>query len=248
MATNADTLLAGSAPRPRALDRENLFFARYATGFALFILFGFAQFEARGLAPFGKFGWEIHAHAAAMVGWLALSVAQPWLAASGNPALHRRLGWTAAGLLAVIPVVGSLAGFAALRDGLVPPFFSPAYFLALVHVGAIMFTAMVAWAIVMRRKLDWHRRLMLGSTVLIMEPALGRLLPMPLLGGWGEWLAMVIQLAALGWLAAHDRRTLGRVHPATVVAAAAIVAVHAAVETLAVFPPMVGLAARVAGG
>jgi len=249
MATETPTLAGFTPARPRrSLDRESVFFARYATAFAAFIVFGFAQFELRGLAPFGVFGWEIHAHAAAMVAWLALSVAQPWLVASGNVAVHRRLGWASAGLIVAIPVVGSMAGFAALRDGIVPPFFAPAYFLALVNVGAILFAALVVAGVAMVRRIDWHRRLMLGSTALLLEPALGRTLPMPLMSWWGEWVAMAIQVGALGFLAAHDRRTIGRIHPATLIAMAVIVLDHVLFETLAKFPPLVAYASGIAGG
>lgn len=248
MATNPQTLAGYVSDRPvRTRDRESVFFARYATALAAFILFGFAQFELRGLAPFGKFGWEIHAHAGAMVAWLALSVAQPWLAATGNVAIHRRLGWASAGLIVAVPVIGSMAGFAALRAGLVPPFFTPAYFLALVNVGVVLFTGMVVAGVAMVRRIDWHRRLMLGSTALILEPALGRTLPMPLMSWWGEWVAMAIQIGALGWLAAHDRRTLGRIHPATLIAMGVIALDHALFEALAKFAPLITYAASIAG-
>lgn len=56
---------------------------------------------------------------------------------------------------------------------------------------------------------------MLGSTILILEPALGRLLPMPLIMPWGELLVMVIQLGVLWLVVRHDRASLGAVHPAT---------------------------------
>ena len=243
MATTAD-FLAAPAARPR--DTDTAFFARMTLGLALFIAVGFAQFEARGLAPFAAFPWVVHTHAAAMVAWLALLVAQPRLAASGSMELHRRVGWLATALLAAIVGFGSMTGVAAVRLGFVPPFFTPAYFLALVHVGVLSLAAMVAWAILMRRRTDWHRRLIVGSTVLIMEPALGRLLPMPLLGAWGEWLALACQLGALGFLVAHDRRTLSRIHPATLASGAAVIAAHVLVETLALFPPMIALAASIA--
>ena len=245
MATSAD-FLAGASRATPARDADTAFFARMTLGLALFIAFGFAQFEARGLAPFALFPWVVHAHAAAMVGWLALLVVQPRLVASGSMALHRRVGWLSCALLAAIVVFGSMTGVAAVRLGFVPPFFTPAYFLALVHVGVLSLAAMVGWAIVVRRRTDWHRRLIVGSTILILEPALGRLLPMPLLGAWGEWLALACQLGALGFLAAHDRRTLGRVHPATLASGAAVVAAHLLVETLAVFPPLVALAGSIA--
>ena len=243
MATTADFL---AAPGARARDTDAAFFARMTLGLALFIAFGFAQFEARGLAPFGLFPWVVHAHAAAMVAWLGLLVAQPRLVASGSLALHRRVGWLATALLAAIVGFGSMTGVAAVRLGFVPPFFTPAYFLALVHVGVLSLAAMVAWAIALRRHTDWHRRLIVGSTILIMEPALGRLLPMPLLGASGEWLALACQLGALGFLVAHDRRTLGRIHPATLASGVAVVATHVLIEALAQFPPLQALAASIA--
>lgn len=248
MATKAESLADGLKPlRPRALDAESAFFARYATGLAVFIVVAFAQFDLRGIAPLGKFGWEIHAHAAVMVVWLGLTVAQPWLAASGNRALHRRLGWTSLVVLAALPVVGSLAGAAALRDGIVPPFFTPAYFLALVNVGVVLVVATVLWAVALRRRSDWHRRLMIGSTALLLEPALGRTLPMPLMGGWGEWVALALQVGALGFMVGHDRRTVGRVHPATLVVMMIIVVDHLVVEGLSKFPPVIALAATIVG-
>jgi hypothetical protein len=243
MATTADFL---AAPAARVRDADAAFFAKMMLGLALFIAFGFAQFEARGLAPFGLFPWVVHAHAAAMVAWLALLVAQPRLVANGSLALHRRVGWLATALLAAIVVFGSMTGVAAVRLGFVPPFFTPAYFLALVHVGVLSLAAMVAWAIAMRRSTDWHRRLIVGSTILIMEPALGRLLPMPLIVPWGEWLALAVQLGALGFLVAHDRRTLGRIHPATLASGIVVIATHVLIEALALFPPLQALAASIA--
>ena len=236
------------AAEPLVSDADAAFFARLNLGLALFIAFGFAQFEARGLAPFAAFPWVVHAHAAAMVAWLGLLVIQPRLVVRDAMALHRALGWAGAALVVAIVAFGSMTGFAAVTRGFVPPFFTPAYFLALVHVGVLGFAAMVFWAIALRKRTDWHRRLIVGSTVVILEPALGRLLPMPLLGAWGEWLAMALQLAALGLLVRHDRRSLGRVHPATLASGAAVVGVHVGIEALAAFPPFAAYAASIAAG
>jgi hypothetical protein len=55
---------------------------------------------------------------------------------------------------------------------------------------------------------------MLGATVIVMEPGIGRILPMPLLGGFAPWAELSVQLGVLAILARHDRKVLGRVHPA----------------------------------
>src|SRR3546814_19150614 len=49
----------------------------------------------------------------------------------------------------------------------------------------------------------WHRRLMIGATIVVLEPALGRLLPIPLMGVWAEPAVTLCQLAAV----AIDRKS-----------------------------------------
>ena len=78
-----------------------------------------------------------HLHGALMVSWLGLLVTQSLLAGRGGLALHRSLGWSSAAVVPMIAIVGSLTCVTALRAGMAPPFFTPAYFLALVHVGVI---------------------------------------------------------------------------------------------------------------
>jgi len=222
---------------------RHAFFRRMAFWLALFILFGFLQFAARGLVDYRAVPVWFHLHGAAMTCWLGLLVVQSTLADSGSLALHRRLGWSSAALVPVIWALAIMAVTTALRVNFVPPFFTPAFFLALVTIESTMFVGMVGFAIVRRRQTDWHARLLLGATILLMEPALGRLLPMPLLGPWGEWLAMVIQLGVVGLLVRHDRRELGDVHRATWIVAGAVVVAHVS-TALAGMVPAVDAAAR----
>jgi hypothetical protein len=124
-----------------------------------------------------------------------------------------------------------------------PPFFTPAHFLALTVIESLVFGAMVAWAIRRRRTTDWHRRLMIGATILILEPALGRILPMPLMIGWFDIPICLMQLAVVGIVALYDRRTLGRIHPATKAVAAIVIAVRLTIYILSMTPPVIALAA-----
>ena len=236
-------------PLPAAATRRTSgFFFRMTLGLVLFILFGFMQFAARGMVDYGRAPLIFHVHGAVMTSWLGLLVLQAGLAGRGSLALHRRLGWASTGLLLAIVAIGSATSIHAVANGMVPPFFTPAYFLALVHVGLVGFVALVGAAIALRKESDWHRRLILGSTILIMEPALGRLLPMPLLGGWAEWTAMLFQLIPVAILAAHDRKTLGLFHPATKVVAGAVIGTHVLFELLAVSTPLQQIAQALAAG
>jgi len=224
------------------------FWQRMAIGLALFIVAGFLQFALRGFVdPLAAPLW-VHLHGVAMLAWLALLIVQPMLATRNAMALHRLLGWAGGALATFIVALGVFTGVASLALHRFPPFFPAPYFLALVTVESLVFGLMVWSAIRRRRTTDWHRRLMIGATIVILEPALGRLLPMPLMVGWSDIPVGLIQLAVVGIIALYDRRTLGKVHPATWTIAAVVVAVRVSIYLLAMAPPVVALANRITGG
>lgn len=226
---------------------DQAFYRRMAVGISIFIIFGFLQFTARGFTSFSTAPIWVHLHGAVFLGWLALFVTQNLLAERGSLALHRRLGWWGAALAALMVVLGMFTGWKAIELGRQPPFFSPSYFLALTQFGMLVFGAVIAAALIRRRETEWHRRLMLGATVLLLEPALGRLLPMPIIGAQaGELIAMVIQVGVLGIAMVHDRKLHGRIHPALLWSAGAVVGTHLMVAALAKFPPVIALAESIA--
>ncbi|MGH6632234.1 adenylate cyclase [Sphingopyxis sp.] len=227
--------------------RAELFWHRMAIGLAIFIVFGFLQFALRGFVDPVAAPFWVHLHGVAMLSWLALLIVQPTLVSRNNLALHRRLGWIGAGLALFITGLGIFTGLASLVLNRFPPFFSPPHFLALTTVESLVFGLMV-WAAVRRRHTTaWHRRLMVGATIVILEPALGRILPMPLMIGWSDIPIGLIQLGVVGIIALYDRRTLGKVHPATKAIAAIVIAVRVTIYLLAMTPPVIALAERLAG-
>lgn len=223
------------------------FWQKMALGLALFIVFGFLQFAARGFVDYAQAPVWLHVHGGVMLAWLALAIAQPTLAQRGDLARHRRLGWLGAALAAVVFVLGCYVGIKTIAVAHVPPFFTPPYFLALTQLTALAFAGLVIAAIMRRGDTQWHRRLMLGATIAIMEPALSRVLPMPLLGPWGGTVDLLIQLGVVALVWRHDRRTIGAIHPATVTVAATITLLHLAVEVLGRAAPVADLAARIGG-
>ncbi|PEQ12782.1 hypothetical protein B2G71_10835 [Novosphingobium sp. PC22D] len=224
------------------------FWQKMNIGMALFILFGFAQFAARGFVDYDHAPLIFHLHGMLMVGWLGLVVSQSLLAGRGALALHMAMGWASVIMVPAIVIVASLTSLSALASGLTPPFFTPAYFLALVHVSAIAFAVMVMAAVVLREQTAWHKRLMVGSSVLLLEPALGRVLPMPLIMPWGEWLSLAIQLGVVWLIVREDRRSLGAVHPATLAVAMGVASCHIVYESLARIPAWQALATAIAAG
>jgi len=227
--------------------RAGRFWQRMAIGLAVFIILGFLQFALRGFVDPVAAPWWVHVHGVAMLAWLGLLIVQPTLEARGNLDLHRRLGWAGAALATLIAVLGVYTGLASLVMHRFPPFFSPPYFLALTFVEAVTFGLVVMAAIRRRRDTEWHRRLMIGATIVILEPALGRMLPMPLMIGWSDIPVGLIQLSVVGIIALHDRRTLGRIHPATKAIALLVIAVRVAIFLLSLAPPVAALAAKLTG-
>jgi hypothetical protein len=231
----------------QAQTREDAFWPRMTIGLSIFILFGFAQFAARGMVNYATVPVYVHVHAVVMVGWLAFMVVQPTLIQRGSVALHRKIGWIGAAWAATVVALCSFVSVKIVQIGMQPFFFTPPYFLALTQVGAITFGGLVAAAIVRRRETEWHRRLLVGALVLFMEPALGRVLPMPLIMPWGEWLALAIQLGVLAIVVRHDRKTLGAIHPATTSVVLVVTLTHVVIETLAVSPFWIGWTKQLIG-
>lgn len=236
-----------TAQRTDSYSDDQPFFTRTAVVLAILIVVWFVQFSLRGFVNWRAMPWVIHAHGLAMLAWLGLFVVQNVLAERGDLARHRKLGrWAALLAVAIVPL-GCAVGITALQIHTVPPFFTPNYFLALTQIEPFVFVALVFAAIARRRDTETHRRLMLGAVVVITEPAFGRLLPMPLLGPWGEWAELACQLVVLVVLAAHDRRVLGRVHSATVSAMAIVVVMHVLVVVTSTLQATIGAASRIAG-
>ncbi|MCJ2184069.1 hypothetical protein MTR62_15395 [Novosphingobium sp. 1949] len=214
---------------------------------AVFILFSFGQFALRGFVDLAAVPVWIHLHALVMLGWLGLFMLQPTLIRSGDLRRHRQFGALAIGFAVTLVCLGGFSALMSVRTGHVPSFFSPSYFLALNFFDLAAFALMVGAAVhaaVFDRTA--HPRLIVGANVLLLDPALGRLLPMPLIQPWGEFVAMVIQLGVLALVARHDRARLGYVHRATLAGMAVVALAHTLTEMVGHLPALGALATALA--
>jgi hypothetical protein len=194
-------------------DSEERFFFIMACAMAATIVAGFALNLAMGRSSFSV-PLVFHLHAAVFFGWVILYLSQNALVASGNVALHRRMGWLAAIWVPALVAMGITMTVVSLRRNGGPPFFDMREFLVGNPLQLLCFAGLVTAAIARRKQTDWHRRLMLCAMAILTGPGLGRLLPMPLLIPWAWWIASLATLVfpLTGMLA--DRRRNGRVHPA----------------------------------
>ena len=180
--------------------------ATVIAGFSLHFLLGRSSFNARAL---------VHLHGVVLMGWMVLFTLQAQLGAGAQtPRLHRQLGWVGAGWAALVVAVACAVIVDVTRRGIAPFFFQPQHFLIANPLTAFAFAGFTYAAIRMRRRTDWHRRLHICGTAMIMGPAFGRILPMPLLIPWAFEISCLAGLAfpAAGMI--HDRRRYGRVHQA----------------------------------
>ncbi len=242
-------MASAAIPDPYPYTRDQRFFVRMAVGMSAFIVFAFGQWALRGFVDAASVPIWVHLHAMAMLSWLGLLIVQNLLVGAGNIALHRKLGWLGLALVLTIAGLGMFTGRMAVELHRVPPFFTNAHFLALTHVEALMFPVMVGVGIALRRRTQWHRRLMLGATIIVMEPAFGRLVPAPLLGPvLTAIVELALQLGVVAIIARHDLKQAGAIHPATQLTALVLIAMTAATNALGVFPPFVSLAQGIAAG
>ncbi|WP_426162980.1 hypothetical protein [Sandarakinorhabdus sp. DWP1-3-1] len=189
------------------------FFLNSAFVMVAVVVAGFSTQVAMGRSSFAA-PLLVHAHAVVFMGWVAIYLVQNLLVVRGNRALHRRLGWIAAGWMVAMVVLGVAVTLAIVRRGQVPFFFHPLQFLIFDPMTLFTFAGLGAAAIVRRRQTEWHRRLHFCGMALLLGPAFGRLLPLPLLAPWGFEATLVpVMLFPLAGVVADLRRS-GSVHPA----------------------------------
>jgi hypothetical protein len=221
-------------PLEPALGDER-FFLRGAIVMALVIVAGFSFQLAMGRSTFGS-PLRVHAHAIVFMGWVAIYLMQNIFVATGRMALHKRLGWIAAFWLVPMVVLGCVVTAAMVRNGQVPFFFRPLHFLVFDPVTVFTFAGLTIAAIRLRRRTEWHRRLHFCAMSLLLAPAFGRLLPLPLLQPWA-WEASALASLLFPIVGAwSDLRRSGRVHPAWHWGIATIVAAFVLTEAITYSP------------
>ena len=205
--------MATIAQRPVTPAGEERFFLRAAIAMAITVVAGFSLDLVMGRSTFAS-PPLLHAHAITFMGWVFIYLLQNFFVATGRTDLHRRLGWIGAFWIAAMIVLGLAVSVAMVRRGGVPFFFQPLQFLVFDPIILLTFAGLTYAAIAMRRQTDWHRRLHYCAMSLLLGPAFGRLLPMPLLQPWAYecTFAAVMIFPAVGvW---SDVRRNGHVHPA----------------------------------
>lgn len=213
-----------------ALQRQPLrlrfFFVVMASAVIFAVFTGFAPtFYLRGSFPQNRpMSLLLHVHGIVFSTWVSLFLVQTVLIARGSRRLHQRLGWVGAGIATAMVILVTAAVIEELRR--VKGFPPPPLALALSAFDITVFAMLVGAALYNRRRPDWHKRLMLSATIVLLGAPMFRLVVHVIGRGDMSKVSIVGTLLVDAFFLpcfAYDLLTRRRIHPAYLVAVPLIV-------------------------
>lgn len=192
---------------------DRLFIRNLVTIMAVILVSGFVVQLATGRSSFAA-PLIVHAHAFVFMGWVGIVLMQAWLAGASRMKLHQQLGALACVWAVGLAIFGTWITVATVQTGRTPFFFQPQHFLVANPLSLYAALGLLAAAVAMRHRPDWHSRLQVSSFALLMGPGFGRLLPMPLLPPYAFEIAGLAAIVFPVFGILRDMRVLGRPHPA----------------------------------
>jgi hypothetical protein len=216
------TLAVGHGRR----SAERLFYTGVAVAMFATVFLGFARsFFLRPWFPEVPAPTEpfFLVHGVAFTAWLVLLVVQPALVAAHRTDLHRKLGWTGAGLAVAMVALGTFGALVAARrpTGFVGIPLPPLQFLAVPLFDMALFATLVALAVAKRRDTQSHKRLMMLASVNLLAAGIARWPFAMMQAGPPVYFGLsdLFIVALVVW----DLASRGRLHPVTLWGGLAIV-------------------------
>jgi hypothetical protein len=194
-----------------SMSRDRWFFTGMTLAMALTAFAGFApSFYLRSASYAGPpLTSLVMFHGLLMTAWMLANVVQTSLIAADNRQLHRTLGWLFAALALLIVITGPQVGIGTIKRGAVPPGLTAEQFFMLPMAGAVMFALFIGLGVLARNDAQAHKRLMLLSTISILDAAVARMPGMFELGPLA-FFALADAFIIVG--AVYDFASRGRVH------------------------------------
>jgi len=210
-------------------DRGTFFYIGMAWLGVAAVLIGFSTTYFLPVAS-GVFAGPLvaHVHGLLFFAWVALALIQPWLIRRRRWALHRTLGWAALPLALAMAASGmAMATYVVRRDltaGMGDAAYSSILGVATTMTILIAFTGI---ALSLRRRADWHKRMIFLASVAILWPAWFRFRHlMPWAPRPDILFAILCADAPILIAAVRDRLRFGRIHPAYLVFGTLLVVDH----------------------
>jgi len=175
----------------------------------------------------------LYVHGIVLTCWFVWAFVQSLLISAGRVANHRRFGTLGACFAAAVFVAALMASFGSVsRKGLdlnadasaignditgitVAAFYSGVVWGNIVN--ALSFAVFLAAAVILRRRSQAHKRLMLLASISLIEPALARIARWPMFGGeQGPFIPVVVWSLVLA-VAVHDLVSRKRLESSTAI-------------------------------
>ena len=201
------------------------FHSYFALTVALLIVVGFFRsFYGRPLFDLPPLPSLYVLHGIVFTSWLVLFVVQTRLVATRQVAVHRKLGIAGAVLALAIIVIGVIT---ALHSAAIPqprPLGMSSSQFSIVALSSIaLFAICIVAAIALRRKPEYHRRLMVLAMISVLGPPVARLTLLFHAGSHFLVIQAVVPALLLLWCLVNDWRKHHLIHPLYVIGGALIV-------------------------
>lgn len=214
------------AARRSKVNPDRVFYPAMCLLCLVIVWLGFAKsYYAVGMVTAKLPSAIVHVHAVVFSLWLVTLVVQTGLISARKVKMHMTLGLLGFAFAALMVVIGLAAAVDALRRGMAPPWsgLTPETFFVIPFTDILMFAGIVAWSFADRLRPESHKRLIMVSTIVLLDAAIGRfpatIAPM---GGLAQ---MGILFALLGVVAVYDFVVKQTIHPATVFSSLLVIAV-----------------------
>lgn len=205
-----------AAPRRAKVQTDRYFFSCLCLLTLVVVWLGFSKtYYGVGMVNAPLPAPVIHVHAVIFTLWLLTLIVQTALVSARKVKLHMTVGLWGFGLACIMPVIGTAAAVNGLRRDIAPIAGIPPLTFFVVPVSAILtFCILAGFAYKLRRRPDYHKRLIMIATFTLLDAAYGRF---PNTVGFGNSaLAQILLVLALpALIVLYDLITLRRIHFAT---------------------------------
>lgn len=159
--------------------REHLYYTGLALAYALTVFVGFSRtYYLKGHFGAPQLSWIFHVHGVLFTAWTLFFVIQTALVAAGRTDIHRRIGWIGALFASGIFLFGVVITIHAVRIGHSGRRGQMPELLISGFIDAALFGLFFGLALLLRKRPEIHKRLMIFAMLCLIIPAVARL-PIP---------------------------------------------------------------------
>jgi hypothetical protein len=180
---SSDALETGLTSDRRETRRTGGFFFLAHVALLVAVFVGFAPtFYLRPLHSVHPLPIVLYVHGTVLTCWFPLTVLQGWLIQRKRHRLHRQIGFAIAGYAVLVVAMGLIAD-ARMASEIRTPQDADNIVVWSNLFSLVLFTTFVSLGVVLRKRPDAHRRLILLASISIVGPALARFSEWPIFPG-----------------------------------------------------------------